>query len=68
MERVLELVKIEICNECGKSVAFGSGLFVNRVTDLNEVADRVEMQKPYPESDFICEECDIEINNNLVNA
>jgi len=31
----------ETCNECGESVASGSGRFVNRVIDLNETEDRV---------------------------
>jgi hypothetical protein len=44
----------EICNECGKSVKVGTGLFVNRVIDLNEVEDRVLMEKPFPKGDFIC--------------
>jgi len=49
----------EICNECGRSVKFGSGLFVNRVVSLNDVETRIEMDKPFPEGDFICPECEI---------
>ncbi len=48
----------EICNECGKSVKVGTGLFVNRVIDLNELEDRVLMEKPFPEGDFICPLCE----------
>lgn len=48
----------EICNECGRSVNLGTGLFVNRVIDFNEVKDRVLMQKPFPEGDFICPLCE----------
>jgi len=48
----------EICNECGRSVKLGSGFFVNRVVDFNEIEDRVEIGKPFPEGDFICIECD----------
>ena len=47
----------EICNECGASVAPGSGRFVNRVIDLNDKETRIEMGKPYPEGDYICPEC-----------
>lgn len=48
----------EICNECGESVKTGTGLFVNRVIDLNKVEDRVLMEKPFPEGDFICPLCE----------
>jgi hypothetical protein len=48
----------ETCNECGKSVAFGSGNFVNRTPDFNSVADREAMGKPYPYGDYICAECE----------
>lgn len=51
----------ELCNECGRSVAWGSGRFVNRVVDFNDVHTRKEMGKPYPYGDFICEECDLEL-------
>ena len=57
----------EICNECGKSVKFGSGLYVNRVTDFNEFDYRLKMQKPFPEGDFICIECDEKLSQK-VNA
>ena len=50
--------KIEICNECGESVAFGDGRFFNRVPDLNSVETRREMQKLYPEGDYVCDKCD----------
>ncbi len=48
----------ETCNECGESVRLGSGRFVNRVPDFNEPEDRREMNKPYPEGDYQCAECD----------
>ena len=57
----------ENCNECGKSVQFGSGHYVNRIPDFNEYEDRIEMQKPFPEGGFICAECDEELNDK-VNA
>jgi len=56
----------EICNECGKSVKFGSGRFVNRISDFNTRAYRKGMGKPYPEGDFICEECDLRINEEIL--
>jgi len=48
----------EICNMCGRSVAFGSGWFVNRVPDLNTKSEREAEGRPYPEGDWICAECD----------
>mgnify|MGYP001613849842 CR=1 FL=1 len=51
----------EICNECGRSVKQGSGRFVNRVCDFNEEEDRREMGKPYPQGDFICDDCNLEL-------
>ncbi|MEK6646610.1 MAG: hypothetical protein AABY84_08050 [Candidatus Firestonebacteria bacterium] len=58
-------MEIEICNECGKSVQWGTGFFVNRVADLNETEYRVEMGKPFPEGNFICIECDEKIRNMI---
>ncbi len=52
----------EICNECG-SVKWGSGLFVNRVIDLDDYKTRKEMGKPFPEGSYICRECDDKIFN-----
>lgn len=54
-------MRVEICNECGSSVKWGSGLYVNRIVDLNEVEDRIEIGKPFPEGDFTCIECEIAI-------
>ena len=48
----------EICNECGVSVKFGSGHFVNRVPDLNDPETRKEMGKPFPNGEWICSKCD----------
>ena len=49
---------MDICNECGKSVKFGSGKFVNRIPDFNNEAERKVMGKSYPKGDFVCGECD----------
>lgn len=49
---------MEICCECGRSVKMGSGRFVNRIPELNDYETRKEMGRPYPEGDWVCEECD----------
>ena len=49
---------IENCNHCGQAVSFGSGRFINRVPDLNDLATRIENNLNYPEGDFVCIECD----------
>ena len=49
---------IKVCNECGRSVAWGSGWFVNRIPDFNTVEERRAIGRPFPEGDFICAECD----------
>jgi hypothetical protein len=49
---------VEICNHCGRSVAVGSGRFVNRVPDCNDVETRIANNLQYPLGDFVCEECD----------
>jgi hypothetical protein len=51
----------EIYNECGRAVHFGSGLFVNRVADLNDIETRIEMKKPFPNGEYICCECAYQI-------
>ncbi|MFU8767229.1 MAG: hypothetical protein ACNA7I_06150 [Candidatus Methanoperedens sp.] len=48
----------EICLEWGRSVAFGSGLYVDRIPDANTVEERKEMGVPYPDGDFRCIECE----------
>jgi len=48
----------EICNQCGRSVAPGSGRFVNRVPSLDDVETRREAGYPYPEGGYTCAECD----------
>lgn len=49
---------IEICNHCGRSVAWGSGRFVNRVPDLNDAETRIANGLLFPEGDYVCDECD----------
>lgn len=53
-------MNVEMCNECGKSVAFGSGRFVDRVMDFNDLETRRDMGKQFPEGDFICPQCEYE--------
>lgn len=53
-----ENIIIEICNHCGKDVSYGSGRFVNRVLDFNDVITRIDNNLEFPLGDFVCEECD----------
>jgi hypothetical protein len=53
-----ENIIIEFCNHCGKDVSFGSGSFVNRVLDFNDVITRIDNNLEFPLGDFVCEECD----------
>lgn len=50
--------RVETCNHCGRSVAFGSGRFVNRVPDFNDISTRVANRLKHPEGDFVCFDCD----------
>lgn len=55
-------MKKEICYECGESVTWGSGKFVNRIPNLNSYEERkIEMNVPYPEGEWLCAECDYKI-------
>lgn len=54
----------EICNECGRDVGFSSGLFVNRVIDFDYYKTRKEMNKPFPQGDYICRECEEKIGGD----
>lgn len=49
---------VEICNHCGDDVRLGSGKFVNRIPDLNDVSIRIGNGLLFPFGDFVCEECD----------
>jgi hypothetical protein len=48
----------DICAECGHSVEFGSGCFVNRVPIFDSYGTRCEMGYSYPEGAYICPECE----------
>jgi len=56
---------IEICNHCGRGVWFGSGWFVNRVPDFNDLSTRIENNLKYPEGDFVCIECDTKTSDDF---
>lgn len=49
---------VEICNHCGRKVSWGSGSFVNRIPDLNDIETRRVKGLRYPYGDFVCAECD----------
>lgn len=53
-----EKTEIQVCNHCGRDVSWASGLFVNRIPDLNNVEGRIENGSKFPKGDFICSECD----------
>lgn len=57
-------ILIEICNHCGNDVSRGSGKFVNRIPDFNDIPTRMENNLVFPLGDFVCEECD---NNSLTD-
>lgn len=51
-------ILIEICNHCGRDVSLGSGSFVNRVPDFNDILTRIDNKLKFPLGDFVCIECD----------
>jgi hypothetical protein len=57
-----EEMLIEVCNHCGKDVSRGSGNFVNRIPDFNDILTRINNNLIFPIGDFVCENCD---NNSL---
>jgi hypothetical protein len=65
-EKVGSKKLVEICNHCGKSVSFGSGLFVNRIPDFNDIYTRIANNLEYPEGDFVCIICDT-IHDEIVD-
>ncbi len=52
----------ELCNECGQPVHALSGNFVNRAIDLNGYKTRKEMGKPFPIGDYMCADCEAELD------
>jgi len=51
-------IEIQVCNHCGRDVSLGSGLFVNRIPDLNDIIARIDNNLRFPLGDFVCDECD----------
>jgi len=54
----------EICNECGKDVSLGNGLFVDRIPDFDCFEQRLDNGKPYPHGDFMCRQCENKVYNH----
>lgn len=54
--RLLEAkdLELQMCGNCGRSVRPGSGWFVNRVVEANDIPTRVELPRPFPAGGFIC--------------
>ncbi|HAB54734.1 MAG: hypothetical protein A2315_04745 [Ignavibacteria bacterium RIFOXYB2_FULL_35_12] len=48
----------QFCNHCGRSVKLGSGMFVNRIPDMNDLITRISNKRKFPKGDFVCIECD----------
>ncbi len=55
MEEADEAGESEICFECGESVAWGSGKFVNRIPGDGGP------DAAYPEGEWMCDECTVAI-------
>jgi hypothetical protein len=51
-------ILVEVCNHCGKDVSRGSGSFVNRVPDFNDIFTRIDNNLIFPIGDFVCANCD----------
>ncbi|MFZ1291231.1 MAG: hypothetical protein WAR79_14135 [Melioribacteraceae bacterium] len=45
------------CNRCGRSVAFGTALWSNRLSDNDNFEVRKSKGVKYPEGNYICGEC-----------
>lgn len=58
----------EVCNHCGRNVQFGSGLFINRVSDFNDLETRIQNGLKFPEGDFVCVECDSATSDDEYNS
>src|SRR5579875_1388528 len=48
----------EWCAECGRSVNFVSGNYINRIPEFNDPEIRKGMGRRYPDGDYICYACD----------
>lgn len=61
---ILTPIDAEICYECGRSVAAGSGRFVNRIPSADTYQERKQMGVLYPKGAFMCYECDVKIRDS----
>jgi hypothetical protein len=61
-------MKKEICAECGKSVRFGSGNFVNRVPICDNYRERKAQNRPFPKGEFICPVCIDQFEREVKNG
>jgi len=59
------LIMVDVCQDCGRSVEWGSGRFCDRIPDFDSYEDRVEKNCMFPEGAYICEECDQDWYDNL---
>lgn len=59
--RIEEKSTNQLCNHCGDGVYLGSGKFVDRIPDFNDVDARISNGLLFSLGDFVCEQCD----NNL---
>ena len=48
----------DICVECGNSVKFGSGRFVNRIPVFDDRETNVACGRPFPDGEWLCAECE----------
>ncbi len=57
-EDAVEAVTKETCWNCGNSVVWGSGRFVNRIPSLDSEEVRRENGAQYPKGGYLCFECE----------
>lgn len=62
------ILKEEKCWNCGKSVAWGSGRYVNRIPSLDSVEVRRENGAPHPEGEYLCSECEGEFEKGEIRC
>lgn len=58
----------ETCYECGESVKFGSGKFVNRIPSFDDVEIRKGNGAEFPEGDFLCGDCEEEFEKDEIRC
>ena len=55
----------ECCNECGHSVEFGSGNYVNRIPSEEDTQENIDNNKEYPHGAWICAECEEKFEEDI---